>query len=256
MRFRTVDARKINPVDPGARLAQRSSMNERRYTDDEIREIFELAATAGLPGGPGQPGSDGLTLAAIQDIGREVGLAPDLVARAAASLDARPARRLRTSWGVPIEVGRVVPLPRPLTDREWARLVAELRSTFGARGRVSEQGGIREWANGKLHACVEPDDHGYRLRLGTLKSDAAGINALGITGLAAGALTLVSFLLSGEPQAAVFVPTLFAGAGAAALLANRVRLPRWARLRERQMEQIAVTAVAMTGDTPMAAREP
>jgi len=231
-------------------------MTERRYTDDEIREIFELAATAGLPGGPGQPRSDGLTLDAIQDIGREVGLAPDVVARAAASLDARPARPPRTSWGVPIEVGHAVRLPRPLTDREWARLVAELRATFGARGKVSEQGGLREWANGNLHACVEPDEHGYRLRLGTIKGDAAGLNALGITGLAAGALTLVSLLLSGEPQAAAFVPTVFGGAGAAALLANRVRLPRWARLRERQMEHIAATAVSMTDATPHVRLEP
>lgn len=227
-------------------------MTEHRYDDDEVREIFRLATDRAKLEPPKPRGSEGLTLAEIQDIGREVGLEPDVVARAAVALRARPPRPLRRSWGMPIEVGRMVPLPRPLTDREWDQLVGELRSTFGARGRVAVQGSVREWSNGNLHATVEPAGEGYRLRLGTVKGDAAGVNALGATGIAAGIVTFGSMALSGDPQAAMVLPALLGASGSAAFLANLLRLPRWADQRRRQMEHVAGTALAITGQEPAA----
>ena len=152
-------------------------MNKRRYSEAEVREIFELAMRPRAAERAALPATEGLTLSDIQEIGGEVGLAPSDVERAAATLDARKLRApRRTSLGMPIAVGRLVPLPRPLTDHEWDQLVAELRTTFQARGKVSSQGSLREWTNGNLHAMVEPGETGYRLRLGTLKSDAIGWN--------------------------------------------------------------------------------
>src|SRR5690606_32585653 len=162
---------------------------ERRYAESEVREIFALATSGKLQRAPASPATSGHTLADLQSIAREVGIDPDVVARAAAALDARPPSAPRRSWGMPIEVGRIARLQRNLTDDEWDRLVAALRSTFGARGKVHVQGGLREWSNGNLRAAVEPaEDGGYRLRLGTLKGDAAGINALGLAGIATGAI--------------------------------------------------------------------
>ncbi|CAN5738564.1 hypothetical protein BH23GEM9_BH23GEM9_32100 [soil metagenome] len=211
----------------------------RRYREDEVREIFGLAAQ---PGNASPPVSvpKGLTLADIQEIGLEVGLEPAVIARAAASLDARGTKLpRRTSLGMPIEVGRIVPLPRALTDLEWERLVAELRSTFGARGKVTSLGGLREWANGNLHACIEPTEAGYRLRLGTVKGDAITLNILGATGLATGAITFGAILAGGGLQEAFFVPVMFGASGVAAFLSNLLRLPRWTQQREQQMEHIA-----------------
>ncbi|CAN5827239.1 hypothetical protein BH23GEM5_BH23GEM5_23600 [soil metagenome] len=155
-------------------------MTERRYDDSEIRKILELATRPEAVGPHPETGADGLTLLDIQSIALEVGIAPEAVSRAATTLDvsATPARK---SWGMPIEVARTVPLRRALTDHEWDQLVAELRATFRARGRVMVQGGLREWANGNLHACVEPTDDGYRLRLGTIKGNAAGRGRNGYT---------------------------------------------------------------------------
>ena len=79
---------------------------------------------------------------------------------------------------MPIAVGRTLPLPRPLTDREWGMLVTDLRETFGATGRVGEDGNARYWRNGNLHAFVEPAEGGYRLRLGTVKGNAIALNRI------------------------------------------------------------------------------
>ncbi|HEX6309773.1 MAG TPA: hypothetical protein VFZ69_16485 [Longimicrobiales bacterium] len=108
-------------------------MKDRRYREGEVRRIFELATRQPAPSPPAAGSADGLTLADVQSIGLEVGLAPEVIAQAAAALDASPATP-RRSWGMPVELGRVVPLPRAMTDHEWDQLVAELRTTF--RGRT------------------------------------------------------------------------------------------------------------------------
>jgi len=231
-------------------------MAERRYRDTEVRRILELA-TRPEAAGP-RPGAvaDGLTLSDIQSIAAEVGVAPDAITRAAAALDASARTRARRSWGMPVEVGRIVPLPRALSDREWDQLVAELRTTFRARGRVLVQGGLREWANGNLHACVEPTENGFRLRLGTLKGDAAGINALGATGIAAGAVVFGAAVLSGGPADAVFAPIVLAASGVGAFLANLLRLPPWAQRRQRQMEHIEARVRAIMANPAQGKLEP
>lgn len=215
-------------------------MTTRRYRDEEVRQIFEQASREDHTVVPVRSTSEGLTLGELQEIGREVGLEETAVAKAAAALDVRvsssPHRR---SMGMPIEVGRTIALPRLPTDAEWERLVAELRTTFGARGSVSSQGGLREWANGNLHACIEPAEVGYQLRLGTLKGDAATLNALGVTGVVTGAVTFGALLMSGGLQEAVFVPWMISASGVAAILANALRLPRWKTQREEQMVYLA-----------------
>jgi hypothetical protein len=223
---------------------------QRTYDDDEVREIFAAAARRKLAD-PAATAAPGLTLAELQEIGREAGLEPAEVARAASALDTRAlAGPPRTSLGMPIEVVRVVPLPRAPEDAEWEQLVGELRATFGARGRVVSQGGLREWANGNLHACVEPSGSGYRLRLGTVKGDARTLNAVGGITLITGAAGTISAVIGGAPQD-LFVPWMIAAAGIVAVGANFFRLPRWADTRRKQMDFIAarITAI-MDGEPP------
>lgn len=223
--------------------------DERAYRDDEVREIFALAARPIDGSAPARPGA--LTLGELQEIGREVGLDPGDVARAAAALDARgTALPARTSLGMPVGVGRIVPLPRAPSDEEWERLVAELRATFGARGRVSAQGGMREWANGKLHACVERGDGGYRLRLGTLKTNAQPVNAAGTIGILGGGAVFTILAATGGLPENIFLPMMLMAGGAAAFVGNFLRLPRWADERSRQMEHIAERARVIVAPEP------
>src|SRR5262245_56422923 len=99
-------------------------MADRRYREEEVREIFGLATRGAEPRSVAKP--DGLTLSEMQGIGREVGLDPVAVANAAAVFEAKALRaRRRKSFGMPIEAGRIVPLPRAPTDSEWEQLVAE-----------------------------------------------------------------------------------------------------------------------------------
>jgi hypothetical protein len=228
---------------------------QRTYRYDEVREIFAAAARGEVAEPQPTTGAHGLSLADLQDIGREVGLDPVEVARAAAALDTRAlAPPLRRTLGMPIEVTRIVPLSRAPTESEWEQLVAELRTAFRARGRVSSQGGLKEWVNGNLHACVEPSGTGYRLRLGTVKGNAYALNALGGSALVVGAISFGTVLLSGGVVQGLLVPWMMAASGAAAFAANFLRLPRWADERRRQMEHIA-GKIGSIMETEPAARE-
>ena len=228
-------------------------MTERKYKDEEVREILALATRQGATANPASHTAQGLTLAEIQSIGLEVGVDPQAVAQAAAALESRPQKSRRVVLGVPVGVGRTVQLPRALTDHEWEQLVAELRATFNARGQVSGSGGLREWRNGNLFAAIEPNERGYRLRLGTRKGDAAGITAIGVIGTGAGFLSVAS-IVTGQLGAlgadALIGPALLMTAGVGTLLSNFVRLPRWAHSREAEFDRIAAKVQAMTQATP------
>src|SRR4051812_20906351 len=118
--------------------------DERKYRDEEVAEIFEVAAAARRDAGPNALSpAGGMTLAELQAIGGEVGLAPERIAEAAAALDLRRDAFRRNDFGMPVAVRRTVDLPRAPTDREWEMLVAELRETFNTRGREGSRGGIR-----------------------------------------------------------------------------------------------------------------
>lgn len=222
------------------------TMTTRRYGDDEVREIFSLATTGSTSDHSLPAESGGMTLDELQRIGREAGIEPARVAEAAATLDARgkPAP-IRRSFGLPVGVSRVVDLPRPPTDREWEQLIAEFRTTFGAQGRVTSTGGLREWSQGNLHISVEPTEHGEQLRLSTLKEDGIALNGLGVVMGGMSLLMSAVATAAGKPAKALVVLAMFGGMSLFAFGANLVRLPRWARERERQMEAIAERAVKL-----------
>src|SRR5512140_737780 len=142
-----------------------TAMAERRYSEAEMASIFENAADAEAAGRRPSHAPDGMTLAQLQEIGREVGISPEAVAQAA-RLVAQRGKAVSRRWlGLPIGVGRTLDLGRRLTDHEWEDLVVDLRETFDARGHVSVQGSFREWTNGNLQALLEPTSTGQRLRI-------------------------------------------------------------------------------------------
>lgn len=229
--------------------------DERRYGEEEVREIFDLAVRKDEAARPALSDEGGLTLEQLQDVGLEVGMDPGRIAQAAQAVDSRRGvLPRRTSLGMPISVGRIIDLPRPLTDGEWEILVAEFRETFGARGKLSSQGGIRDWSNGNLHVSLEPTEGGHRLRLGTLKGTGVAMNRMGMAGLAMGLILITLALLTGDIQTLRGIITLFPAMvlgtmGAGALVANAVSLPRWAREREGQMEYLAGRVHSLLDET-------
>lgn len=214
-------------------------MTERRFTEQEAAAIFERAADAQVSGGKSLAPAEGMTLADLQAIGAEVGIPAELVARAATSL-ARTgsAGTTKTFLGLPIGVGRTVDLERKLSEEEWERLVVDLRETFDARGVIRSEGSFRQWTNGNLQALLEPTPTGHRLRLKTFKSDVRALMAAGlITGTLGGVAALAAVVAGQTEAAGLAVQLLAMGAGLIGVGAFRLR--GWARLRRRQMEEIA-----------------
>ena len=224
---------------------------ERRYREEEVKEIFELASSTHKAGRPAAFDESGLTLAELQEVGLEVGVEPSRIAHAASTLDTRlNVLPRRTSLGMPISVGRIIDLPRAVTDREWDLLVAEFRETFGARGQITSHGGVREWSNGNLRAFLEPTESGHRLRLRTLKGGARALNWMGVAGLVMALTLLTMFLTTGNSPARMELGMMWlVGLGGGALASNLLRLPRWAHEREGQMEYLAGRVGALLGET-------
>lgn len=218
---------------------------ERRYEDHEIRQILDLAI--GQEDGRAQPlpDVDGLTLLELQDIGRQVGVPPDRITQAAAALERRGESVPRgATLGLPTSVGRVVPLPRNPSDREWELLIAELRTTFGAKGEVTSHGGLREWSHGALHAFIEPTERGHRLRLADTNAAVAGIVAGGLV-MAFALFMLVLLLGKGGADFKLAIPAFFSLIGGGLIAGSAISLPRWAREQESRMEHIAEHAVSL-----------
>lgn len=209
---------------------------QRRYSADEIERILEQAARRSLTPGP-EPGGD-LTLPELQAIGKEVGIAPKHVARAAADLDRVTTTHRR--FGLPLAVSRTVDLPREPTSREWDRLVADLRQTFRATGKVRRDGSLRQWRNGNLVVAVEPSATGVRLRMETLKGSARQLATAGGALLAlAGVFFGVGMATSGAADPGLLIPVaVLAALGAGMVGGGLLPLPTWAADRREQFEGV------------------
>lgn len=227
--------------------------DQRRYSEEEIAKILEQATEIQATSGRSltHPDQQGITLEELQEVGDEVGISRELIAQAAAALD-RPTPVVaptKTYMGVPIGVGRTVDLGRNLSDKEWARLVVDLRETFNARGTIRDEGVFKQWTNGNLQALLEPsDEHGQRLRLSTVKGDGRPALGMGAAMMGAGvALSgTMTVLASGADPGAIASFLLISVAGAFMHGMQRFTLPRWAERRAEQMEGVAARLLSAT----------
>jgi hypothetical protein len=219
-------------------------MTERRYGEDEVREILTLATTGDVRDQSHVTESEGLTLNDLKRIGLEVGIDPVRIAQAASKLDVRgKSAAVRRSFGMPVGISRVVALPRSPTDREWEQLISVFRSGFGAQGVATTSGGMRQWSHGNLHISVEPTERGEQLRLSTLKDDAILLNWTGVLMGGMAVITSAMVTAGGKPEKALAAGGMFGGMALFSFVANVLRLPGWARKRERQMEEVAQHAM-------------
>ena len=215
-------------------------MPERRFNDDEVAAIFDLASRSEHSGVPAPAEANGLTLSALQEIGREAGISAEAIARAAQSLEQRPQLLSQRLMGLPIGVGRVVEFDRPLSDTDWEELVADLRNTFNARGVVRYDGPFRQWTNGNLQALLEPTRKGHRLRLQTVKGDARSMMSAGSLVVAgAAAFFIATFAMRGEVDVRTLGGiALMAIMGSGLFTAGALRVSGWARRRGEQFDTL------------------
>jgi hypothetical protein len=216
-------------------------MTERRYSEEEVAAIFERAADPQRTRLRELPQGEGMTLASLQGIGREVGISPELVAQAASSLDQAGRLTSRTFLGLPIGVGRVVELDYPHSDEGWESLVVDLRQTFDARGTVRLDGPFRQWTNGNLQALVEPTEAGHRVRLQTINGNSRGLMIGGLALLGIAAVTLVAATVAGGlgDTGSLRDVGFISAIGLGMFGYGALRLPSWARRRRIQMAAVA-----------------
>jgi hypothetical protein len=215
-------------------------MSERRYSDVEVAAIFEHASKAQSGDASQLTTAAGMTLAQLQDIGREVGIEPSVIAQAARTVGASIPTQSRTFLGLPITVGRIVQLDRKVSDEEWERLVVDLRETFEARGVVRREGSLRQWTNGNLQVLVEPTETGDRIRMRTAKGDVRGMVIGGMAMIGGSAIMITAALSRGTTDLGQLAALMVLGAmGAFVMGVGTFRLPGWARLRRQQMEALA-----------------
>lgn len=219
-------------------------MTQRRYDEAEVAAIFQRAAEAPPPSAGAAAATQGLSLAELQEIGRDVGIPAEAIALAARTVDPAGPASARTFLTFPIGVAHTVQLDRRLSEDEWERLVVDLRETFDARGRVMSHGSLHQWTNGNLQALLEPTAAGHRLRLRTVKTNAIGLLTMGLGMVAFSAVLLTLAAARGALGDAGMVTAVgFVGLmGAGMFASSALGLPRWASTRRRQMEDVAARA--------------
>ncbi|HLV24872.1 MAG TPA: hypothetical protein VKZ41_01065 [Gemmatimonadales bacterium] len=135
-------------------------------------------------------------------------------------------------------------LPRNPSEHEWELLIAELRTTFGGKGEVTSQGGLREWSNGTLQVFIEPTGTGHRLRL-TDSSIAVGGIFLGGFFLAFALMIFLVLLGKDDPGFRFAAPAFISLLGGGLMVGSAMSLPRWAHEQEARMEHISRHAVEL-----------
>lgn len=239
-------------------------MSERRFDDDEVREILdratEIRETPALPASAAaraEPGF-GLTLRDIQEVAAEVGISPERVAEAAQTLlvDRAALPTPRSQLGVPISVAHAVRLPRMLDSDEWDRFVVRLRDTFEAAGEVRTEGSLQTWSNGHLKVLLEPLDEGARLRFESLHNDAKQYLDGGVA-MAASGLFLTAFLaiLSAATGKPIPGPLfgLMAGlpaVGAGMWAVGRAKAAKWLPRRDDDFHRLGAEAQRVVSGGP------
>jgi hypothetical protein len=197
-----------------------------------------------------------LTLAEIQELGRELEIPPEAVAQAARSVEQSPRRASQRFLGLPIGVERTIALNRWVTEEEWERVVGDLRAVFKAPGKETSHGSFHEWSNGNLHAVLEPTATGHRLRFWTLRGDARASMGTGLAIIGVAAAVGVASLVSGQLGQALPGIALLSVVGLGMVANGAFRLPAWARLRGRQMDSIGAGLAFGKGPPPPVSPSP
>jgi len=212
----------------------------RSYTQDEVREIIRRAAEKTAKMQRSESEDSGLSIEDLKDLAVSTGLDPQVMLDAARSLDRDVDETFeKRILGVKISAAHAIRVEGQLSDKEWQSLVADCRSTFAAKGKVSDQAGLREWSNGNLHVLVEPAGDDSIVRMRTHQGQAQSMMAGGVAMLLAFTAMILSTYADGGaadnllPQMMIIVALVFGGGVFA-----KKRISSWSQTRESQMVAI------------------
>lgn len=124
-------------------------LDERRFTDREVREILKKAVQARKD--PATSGalvkSEGLSLAELTTIGEEVGIDAASLEDAARAVALGAGHRARGFWGGPITLDVERTVTGAFDPEQTHDALSLIRRVMGERGEVEEIGGALEWSS-------------------------------------------------------------------------------------------------------------
>lgn len=222
-----------------------------RFDDDQIRRILARAAERQEQADRALPAAEdgsrsgdqpGLSLAELQSVASEVGIAPAHVMAAAKEVRLRPSTEVESFRivGVPKQTEDHRVVPGVLGDREWEQVVGALREEFRVPGVTSSFGDVREWWSSSLTTAggvrlrLEPGETGTSISLHRSNRNLSDLYlTLGGTfgGLAAFAGFMVA--VTGGGNAVFAGPIVFGTMAAIALGAGRL-MSKWSVRKTRE----------------------
>lgn len=183
------------------------------YSEKEIGTILKRAAELSMSEAASNAG--GLSLEELQQIGREAGLDPDLILKAASELERHTPPREKNLFGGPIRYANDFILEGEIDGATWEEMIAAIRNSFKDPGVVSIRENVFEWTSqgetekAQVTALLSPGKTKISLfwaepvlavplfiptLIGTIISLPVTFESLGWTGLPAAALIVSVFM--------------------------------------------------------------
>jgi hypothetical protein len=190
---------------------------ERKYSDQEVGLILRKATDLQSEG---EARAEGLSLSALQDIAREIGLDPDLVSEAARQLPTTNVGALARFFGGGTGLDIHLVHDAPLSPEQLQELAMAIRSAMQHQGHTQDVMGSLEWkmVGSASEMGVTASTHGGQTAVHIIadRVGAALLTGLGSVGLGVVAAVLVGAII--EPGVAGQVGLMGGGvAGGVAL---------------------------------------
>ena len=183
------------------------------YNEKEIGSILKRAAE--LTHDDAASNAMGLSIDELKQLGKEAGINPDFILKAATELGAQPTRSSgKNFFGGPVSYTNEMVLDREITASDWEEMLAKIRVSFGDPGIVSTRDNTFEWTiqhqstkaqvtarleNGKTHIHVfwtepaAPIPFFIPAVIGTVISLPIYFAALALSGLPAAMAVITTF---------------------------------------------------------------
>ncbi len=119
----------------------------RRFTDQEVAQVLQRATELEDRRPTELPTAPGLSLADLHEIGREVGLGPDVVDAAVRSVEANARPRVAPGLVAPLSAKLSWDVPGSLERDDLERLIRLVEEKVDLTGTVSEALGTVRWTS-------------------------------------------------------------------------------------------------------------
>ena len=224
--------------------------SQRRYNEKEIAAIFRQAAEDQELARQALDNRDGLTLEELESIGKDIGITPEFISKAADQLDVKHMRPRGTSLlGLPISVDRTIELPGPVSEEDWDVLISDFHDVYGHIGEEKEVGPLRTWKAGTIEATLGPTKDGHRLRIRAQNDGEVIMLSFGTIFFLISIFFLLILLAKGRFGEMDEIITFLAisSLGLSGIGAGVFRLPQWQKKQAQKIETIFTRALNRAG---------